>query len=184
MKKYYFSIANNDLICVGIDNQIVEFKVGEIFGFENPSMEIEDDVVFLNQIHETTLITQEMLVAAQKWWNNYITKEENKDFLKSLEPSDSRLDFAEIDSLNNKVSSLQRQLAEALDEIAWWKKKYKEDCQEIRLVGRREGEKDMKEKCRKVCLDIARSESYYSDNVADECAQEIDKLEISRSLDK
>lgn len=80
------------------------------------------------------------------------------------------------------IASLEKQLAEANDEINWWKKKHKEDCQEIRLVGRREGEKYMKEKCHKVCIDVARSESYYSDNVGDECAEEILKLEISNKL--
>lgn len=110
------------------------------------------------------------------------SKEEYKEFLKTLEPCDPRLADAEVDDLNERVASLEKQLAEALDEINWWKKKHQEDCQEIRLVGRREGEKYMKEKCHKVCIDVARSESYYSDNAADECAEEILKLEISRSL--
>jgi hypothetical protein len=81
------------------------------------------------------------------------------------------------------VVSLEKELEEAIDEINWWKKKHAEDCQEIRLVGRREGEKLMREKCQKVCIDVARSESYYSDNVGDECAEEISKIEISRSLE-
>lgn len=110
------------------------------------------------------------------------SKEEYKEFLKTLEPWDPRLADAKIDGLNEKVASLEKQLAEANDEINWWKKKHKEDCQEIRLVGRREGEKSMKEKCHKVCIDVARSESYYSDNVGDECAEEISKLEISNKL--
>jgi len=112
------------------------------------------------------------------------SKEEYKEFLKTLEPWDPRLAHAEIDDLNEKVSMLEKQLAEANDEINWWKKKHAEDCQEIRLVGRREGEKDMREKCQKVCLAVARSESYYSDNVGDECAEAISKIEISRSLEK
>lgn len=86
------------------------------------------------------------------------------------------------ENINNKILYLEKQLAEANDEINWWKKKYKEDCDEIRLVGRREGEKFMRDKCHKVCLDVARSESYYSDNVGDECAEEILKLEISNKL--
>jgi len=80
------------------------------------------------------------------------------------------------------VLSLEKELEEAKDEINWWKKKHAEDCQEIRSVGRREGEKLMREKCQKVCIDVARSESYYSDNVGDECAEEISKIEISRTL--
>lgn len=87
-----------------------------------------------------------------------------------------------VELLEEEVLSLKKQLTEALDEMNWWKKKHQEDCQEIRLVGRREGEKIMREKCRKVCLDVARSESYYSDNVVDECAQEISKIEISNKL--
>lgn len=182
MTTYCFEFKNRDLICNCIDDQVVDFKIGELFGTNYASMEIEDDFVFLNQINNTNLITQDLITAAEKWWRDFL-KEKDQDFLKTLEPWDPRLADAEIDDLNEKVASLEKQLAEANDEINWWKKKYKEDCQEIRLVGRREGEKYMKEKCHKVCIDVARSESYYSDNVADECAEEILKLEISRSLE-
>jgi hypothetical protein len=41
-----------------------------------------------------------------------------------------------------------------------------------------EGARDMKEKAIKACIKAARSESYYSDNVGDECAGEISKLEV------
>ena len=41
-----------------------------------------------------------------------------------------------------------------------------------------EGARDMKEKAIKACIKVARSESYYSDNVGDECAEEISKLEV------
>lgn len=84
------------------------------------------------------------------------------------------------------IASLEKKLAEANDEINWWKKKHKEDCQEIRLVGRREGEKDMKKKCHEACIKISKSESkldhYVSSGVADRCAEDISKLEISGKL--
>jgi len=38
------------------------------------------------------------------------------------------------EDFKEKVSFLEKQLAEANDEINWWKKKYAEDCQEMRLV--------------------------------------------------
>jgi hypothetical protein len=89
------------------------------------------------------------------------------------------------DGMTEKQSSCPWcKLDEAINEVDWWKKKHAEDCQEIRLVGRREGEKLMREKCQKACIDVARSESYYSDNVGDECAEAIYKIEISRSLEK
>lgn len=41
-----------------------------------------------------------------------------------------------------------------------------------------EGARNMKEQAIKACIKVARSESYYSDNVGDECAGEISKLEV------
>lgn len=41
-----------------------------------------------------------------------------------------------------------------------------------------EGARNMKEQAVKACIKVARSESYYSDNVGDECAEEIGKLEV------
>lgn len=178
IKTYNFKFENNSLICVNINDQSVDIKVGELFGIDNPEMQIEDDIHFLNEIHRTHLITKDLLIAAEQWWKI----KGHKEFLKTLEPWDSRLICAEVDDLNKKICHLEKSLAEALDEMNWWKKKHKEDCQEIRLVGRREGEKDMKTKCYDICIKVARSESYYSDNVADECAEEISKLEISRKL--
>lgn len=104
-------------------------------------------------------------------------------FLKTLASWKSELADGKLE-ISEKFLLLEKQLAEANEEINWWKKKHKEDCQEMRLVGRREGEKDMREKCQKACIDVARSESYYSDNVGDECAEAISKIEISRSLEK
>lgn len=51
-------------MCSEVNGANVEFKLGEMFG---NSMEFED-VDFLNEIHETNKITEEMLHSAKLWW--------------------------------------------------------------------------------------------------------------------
>jgi len=80
------------------------------------------------------------------------------------------------------IKDLEIKLAEMTEDRDWWRRKHREDCQEMRLVGKREGEKEMREKCQKACIDIARLESYYSPNVGDECAEAISKLELSKKI--
>ena len=65
MPQYIFALEDQeDLMCLGIDQEPVSFKLAELF---DEDMEIEE-LDFLNEIHETDKITEDMLQAAQKWW--------------------------------------------------------------------------------------------------------------------
>lgn len=43
------------------------------------------------------------------------------------------------------------------------------------------GVEDMRQAAIKECLKLAKSESYYSDNLADECAEEIEKINLKEA---
>lgn len=43
------------------------------------------------------------------------------------------------------------------------------------------GVEDMRQAAIKECLKLARSESYYSDNIADDCAEEIQKINLKEA---
>lgn len=66
MKRYKFKIKENDLICVEINGESVDFKLAEMF---NHNMDFED-IDFLNEIHETISISNDMINAAKLWLNN------------------------------------------------------------------------------------------------------------------
>jgi hypothetical protein len=58
-----FEIRGTDLLCVKYNNESVEWKLAEIFLGE---FEFED-IEFLNEIHATNLITEQLLLEARRF---------------------------------------------------------------------------------------------------------------------
>ena len=58
-----FEIQGKDLMCIQFNGESVEWKLAEIFSGE---FEFED-VEFLNEIHETNLITEELISKARNF---------------------------------------------------------------------------------------------------------------------
>jgi len=80
--KYKFHFSDNELVCCKIDDEEVDFKLGELFGFEYPEMEF-DEIGFLNEINKTDKITEAMLAEAKDWWKDNkesILEEDNMAF--------------------------------------------------------------------------------------------------------
>lgn len=66
--KYKFMIEfDTDLICAFVDNKRVYFKLAEFDDYEDGFETLE----FLQEIYQTSLITQEMLDEGRKWLEEY-----------------------------------------------------------------------------------------------------------------
>lgn len=70
-------------------------------------------------------------------------------FCLSKDPISKCLDPSS-DEFRARIMNLEQELCQAKDDRDWWMKKHKQDCLSMRIIGRKEGAHEMKQKIREL----------------------------------
>lgn len=88
-----FNLDKYDLMCVEFNGDSVDWKLGEFFsknGIDDVVLEFEE-VDFLNEIHQTNLISEELLKLAMEWYHQQSVDAEVIEQIKLVKESIAKI---------------------------------------------------------------------------------------------